>query len=63
MIVIYANKPRPAARDRSQSSASEGCKHYFNKYQYYNQHHMSTSAPTAMHETYINIRTEHQPMI
>jgi len=61
-IVIYENKPRPAARDRSQSTASEGCKN-FNNYQYYNQHDMSTSAPTAMHETCINIRTEHQPII
>jgi len=25
-IVIYENKPRPAARDRSQSAASVGCK-------------------------------------
>jgi len=40
-IVIYENKPRPAARDRSQSTASEGCK-IFNNYQYYNQHDMST---------------------
>jgi len=61
-IVIYENKPRPAARDRSQSTASEGCKN-FNNYQYYNQHGMSTSALTAMHETCINIRTEHQPII
>jgi len=62
MIAIYENKPRPAARDGSQSTASEGCKN-FNNFQYYNQHDMSTSAPTAMHETYINIRTEHQPVI
>ena len=61
-IVIYENKPRPGARDRSQSTANEGCRN-FNNYQYYNQHDMSTSAPTAMHETCINIRTEHQPII
>jgi len=35
-VVIYENKPRPAARGRSQNTASEGCK-YFNNYQYYNQ--------------------------
>jgi len=29
-IVIYVNKPRPAARDRSQNTASEGCKHFNN---------------------------------
>jgi len=61
-IVTYENKPRPAARDRSQSTESEGCKN-FNNYQYYNQHDVFTSAPTAMHETCINITTEHQPMI
>jgi len=61
-IVIYENKRRPAASDRSQSTTSEGCKN-FNNYQYYNQHDMSTSAPTAMHETCINVRTEHQPII
>jgi len=61
-IVIYVNKPRPAARDLSQSIASEGCKN-FNNYQYYNQHDISTSAPTAMHETCINIRTERQSII
>jgi len=27
-IVIYVNKPRPAARDRSQSTANEGCKNF-----------------------------------
>jgi len=27
-IVIYVNKPRPAARDRSQSTTSEGCKNF-----------------------------------
>jgi len=31
-IVINENKPRPAARDRSQSTANEGCKN-FNYYQ------------------------------
>jgi len=41
-IVIYKNKPRPAARDRSQSTAREGCKN-FNNYQYYNQHDMFIS--------------------
>jgi len=56
-IVIYENKPRPVARDRSQSTASEGWKN-FNNCQYYNQHDISTSAPTAMHETCINTRTE-----
>jgi len=61
-IAIYENKPRPGARDRSQNTANEGCKN-FNNYQYYNQHDMSTLAPTAMHETCINIRTEHQPII
>jgi len=25
-VVIYGNKPRPATRDCSQSTASEGCK-------------------------------------
>jgi len=45
-VVIYENKPRPAARDHSQSTASEGCKN-FNNYQYNNQHDISTSAPTA----------------
>ena len=44
-IAIYENKPRPGARDRSQNTANEGCKN-FNNYQYYNQHDMSTSAPT-----------------
>ena len=29
-IVIYENKPRPAARDRSQTTASEGCKNFNN---------------------------------
>jgi len=48
-IAIYENKPRPAARDRSQSTASEGCKNV-NNYQYYNQYDMSTSVPTAIHE-------------
>jgi len=62
MIVIYGNKPRPAARDRSQSTTNKGCKR-FNTYQYYNQHDMSTSAPTTKHETCINIRTEHRPNI
>jgi len=61
MIVIYENKPRPAAIDRSQSTASEGCKN-FNNYRYYNQHDMSTSTPTTMHETCTNIRTKHQPI-
>jgi len=61
-IAIYENKPIPTARDRSQSTASEGCKN-FNNYQYYNQHDMSTSVPTAMHEACINIRTEHHPII
>jgi len=61
-IVICENKPWPAARDRPQSTASEGCKN-FNNYQYYNQHDVSTSSATAMHETCINIRTEHQPII
>jgi len=27
-IVIYVNKPRPAARDCSQSTASKGCKNF-----------------------------------
>jgi len=62
-IVIYANKPRPVARDCSQSTASEGYKILFNIYQFNNQHDMSTSAPTAMHATCINIRTEHQPIV
>jgi len=61
-VVIQENKPRSAARDRSQSTASEGCKN-FNNYQYYNQHDMSTSTPTTMHEGCINIRNEHQPII
>ena len=61
-IAIHENKPRPAAGDRSQSTASEGYKN-FNNYRYYNQHDMSPSAQTAMHETCINIRTEHQPII
>jgi len=56
-MVIYKNKPRPAARDHSHSTASEGCKN-FNNYQ-----DMSTSAPTAMHETCTNVTTEHQPII
>jgi len=30
---------------------------------YYNQHHMSSSTPATMHETCINIRTEHQTNI
>jgi len=29
MIVIYVNKPRPAARDCSQSTANEGCKNFY----------------------------------
>ena len=29
MIVIYANKPRPAAKEYSQSTASEGCKIFY----------------------------------
>jgi len=33
MVVIYENKPRPAARGRSQKTASEECKN-FNNYQY-----------------------------
>ena len=61
-IVIYVNKPRPAARDCSQSTASEECKQFFNNYQHYNHHDMSTSASTAMHETCINIRTMHPPI-
>jgi len=36
-IVIFENNPRPAARDRSQSTASGGCKIFYNC-QYYNQH-------------------------
>jgi len=27
-IVIYVNKPRPAAKDYSQSTANEGCKNF-----------------------------------
>jgi len=29
-IVIYENKPRPAARNRSQRTASDGCKNFNN---------------------------------
>jgi len=28
-VVIYENKPRPAARGRSQKTASEGCKNFY----------------------------------
>jgi len=28
MIVIYVNKPRPAAKDYSQSTANGGCKNF-----------------------------------
>jgi len=27
-VVIYENKPRPAARGHSQNTAGEGCKHF-----------------------------------
>jgi len=30
-LIIYKNKPRPAARGRSQNIASEGCKTLTNK--------------------------------
>ena len=30
-VVIYENMPRPAARGRSQNTASEGCKNFFYK--------------------------------
>jgi len=62
-IIIYVNKPRPAAKDYSQSTANEGCKNFVEHFQVHNQHDTSTSAPTAMHAVCINIRTEHQPII
>jgi len=58
--VIYENKPRPAARGRSQNTGREGCKNFTNKC--YNQYNISTSkSTTTMHETCINRGTEHQP--
>ena len=62
-IVIYINKPRPEAKDYSQSTANKGCKILFNVFKFNNQHDMSTSAPTVLHAICINIRTEHQPII
>jgi len=32
-IVIYVNKPRPAAKDYSQSTANEGCKNFVYNFQ------------------------------
>ena len=59
-VVIYENKPRPAARGRSQNTASEGRNIFTNKC--YNRHDMSTSAQQQCTK-HVSTRSEHQPNI